>query len=264
MIVQKTFVTVGSLGTVLLFGGGLFMYLNFGQLAKNITEKVASEALGVKVTIASLDVSLPQQKIEVRGLRVANPEGYSDPHALSVQSAAIKIGSMSKELIVFDDISVIGAHINLEVNQNGTNLNDIKKNVAAGKKPKAKSEAPAKDVSQSTPVKVVIKNMLVGDTKLTPRVLLIDGEGSAVIVPDIRLTGIGQKQNGILVRDAIGQVWDGVTKAATKSASGAGFLEGVSSDALKDMGAGKLQGLKDTLSNDIDELGSGIKGLFGN
>ena len=248
---------------VLLIGGGAYLYMNMGNIAKNITEKMASDALGVKVSIADLDISLPEKKIAVRGIRVANPAGYTDPYALSVDLVSVKLKSLSKELIVFDDISVVGTNINLEVNQNGTNLNDIKSNLKSGAKPKAASSK--SDGEKAVPVKIVIRNMLIGDASLTPRVLLIGGNGSAVHMPDIRLSGIGEKENGILVRDALGQIWDKVTKVATKSASGAGFLEGISSDALKDLGvSGSVKGLTDSLGKNLDSLGSGIKGLFGN
>ncbi|MEZ5918438.1 MAG: hypothetical protein R3D66_00425 [Alphaproteobacteria bacterium] len=47
------------------------------------------------------------------------------------------------------------------------------------------------------------------------------------------------------------------------AANRAGFYEGLSPDALQEIGVGQIQKIKGDLQKEIDNLGDGLKGLFG-
>lgn len=253
---------IALVAILVLLGAGAFIYMNMGSIAKTIAEKVGSETLDVKVSISSIDINLSDKSVLVSGLSIANPSEFKKPHAMKVESIRIAMDSFSKELLVFNDVSVKGSELFLEVTPKGTNLSALKKNIDQGKKaPKEEKESSSKAPAP----KVVLKHFLLANAQLHPSQTLISGtDMKDVTLPDIKLTGIGVKQNGVLAREAIGQIWDAISKAALKASSSAGLLEGMSADSLKDlsstMGVSNLGG---STSGTLDKAKDGIKSLFG-
>ena len=250
---------------LLLVGGAIYLYINMDSLAKQLTEQVASDALGVNVRIGEMDIVLEEKKIVVRNLRIANPKGYENSEAITVDYITIAGESFSKDLLTFSLVSVNGVNIGLEVGQGGTNLSDIKDNIGAdssssGQKSSGSSKSKADDI------KVIVKKFSLTGAQLKPSITLVGADLATVTVPDIKLRGIGERENGIVAEEAIAQIMSAVLKQFNQSASGAGFLEGLSVDILKDMGVSSIGVFKDNLKEvyekDFDGLKQGIKGLF--
>ncbi len=261
MSVTKTALTVSSVAVALLFGGGVYVYLNLSNIAKQVTERVATDALGVDVSMGMMDVQLENRRAIVRNLKIANPPGFKKSHALTVAEISVTLGDLSKDLVKIKDISVDGTQVNLEVKNGGTNLNTLSDNV--------KKKMPASEQAAEPGPKVIIDRFALTKAQLNPTVTLInDQDLSSVVVPDIILTGIGKRENGVLAREAVAQVMTQVLARVQKAAGNAGFYQGLSPEALKDIGAGQVEGFKEKLK---DKIGSGagdvedkIKGLFGN
>jgi hypothetical protein len=244
----------------LLVVGAVVLYLNLGSIVKTVAEKVGSETLGVAVNIGSIDISAKHKSVVVKGISIANPEGYSKPHAMTIGMVNIAMDSFSKELLVFNDVSVKDSELFLEVGSNGTNLSALQDNLKKDKAPSAPKEPSGKE-----PPKVILKHFLLSGAELHPTVTLVGGELSSVKVPDIKLTGIGVKKNGILAREAIAQIWEAVSSAAIEASAGAGFLQGLSPDIMKDMGVptGLLDEAGKVLEDATGDISKGIRGLFG-
>ena len=66
MTVSKSVLTVSSLAFVLIFGGGVYVLTQINELAKPLTEKIASDVLGVAVTIGEMDIRLKERRVFVR------------------------------------------------------------------------------------------------------------------------------------------------------------------------------------------------------
>lgn len=261
MSLSKPFMTITSLAVAAIFGGGVYMMMNMDTLAKQMTQRMATEALGVKVTMGNLEISLPERKAVVSSLRIGNPEGFSKPHAVTIDRINIDLEDISKELITFDDISISGTRVNLEVTEAGTNLHAIQKNLT----PAAPANEPSVEDEYVQKIKVIIDHLEVEDAQLNPAVTLLTAqELSPVTVPDIELTGIGRKENGVLAQEAIVQVWSALSKNFSQAANGAGFYEGLATDILDEIGAGQIEGIKSKISEGINEVGKSLKGFFGN
>ncbi|MEM6781620.1 MAG: hypothetical protein AAF569_07130 [Pseudomonadota bacterium] len=211
------------LGLVILMGG-IFVYLNFGDLTKRAAERIASNALGVTVKISSLDISLTDKKVTVNGLKIGNPPGYKKPYAMTSERINIGLNTASKELIDFKNIQVEGSVVNLEVTEKGTNLNDLKKLAQA---------KPQKESMGSETIRVIVQNMVIGASTLNPSVTLLGGDLGTINIPSVRLSGIGRKENGVLARDAITQIITKYMSVAEKEANQAGYLKGVTKEVEK-------------------------------
>lgn len=260
MSATKTAMTAGSMAFVLLFGGGVFLFMNLGDIAKTVAQRVASRTLGVAVSIGTIEVNVPQKSVVVKNVKVANPSGYSRAHAVTIETIHLKANTLSDTLLNFNDVSVSGSEVYLEVKSDRTNLTDIKKNLdrrAAQKDPAAKQ------------LKVIIDEIKIDKMRVKPSItLLSDADLEPAIVPDIVLTGIGKRQGGVLAGDAIKQIWRDILPQIQKSAAGAGFYQGLSGDALREVGLQQIDALRsqaeDQIKNEVDKIGKSINGLFGN
>lgn len=254
MSISKPFLTVTSLAVAAMFGGGVYVMMNLGTFAEQITERVASKTLGVAVEIEGMDISLPERKVTISGLSVANPPGFDKAHAMTTEDISITLGNVSKTLITFKDIQVTGTEVNVEVKEQTTNLQTIKNNIKIVPPEPVENENGEEVVKE--PLKVIIDQLALSGAKINPSVTLVSATDLApVSVPNIVLNGIGQKENGVLVSEAVAQVWQQLSAKFSNAASGAGFYEGMSTEALREMGQTQLQGMKDKISN-------GLKGLF--
>lgn len=263
MSLSKPFLILTVLAVVTLLGGGLYVFTNLDSLAQNITERIASDTLGVRVDIGSMEISLKDRKAVVRDITVANPSGFKKAHAMTVDFVSVDLGNISKELINFDDIAVRGTNVNLEVKERTTNLQALKNNI----KTKPKDSGTSNNVGDAqdklgAKLKVIIDRFEMSEARVSPSVILIGQQDlSPVAVPNIVLTGIGKRENGVLARDAIAQISKQLLNRFGSVASGAGFYQGMSADALKEMGVNQVNQIKDQISN---EIGGKLKGLFGN
>jgi len=247
---------------ILVVAGGAYFYVNMGSIAKQMTEKVATDALGVSVRIADMQISLEDKKVVVRNIRIANPKGYNKSEAITINEIVVVGESFSKELLTFSRVSVDGTMANLEVSPNGTNLGDIKK-IVDGKSAASGSSGS----SVSTAPKVIVKKLSITKAQLNPSVTLLDKDLAFVTVPDVHLSGIGQKENGLVAQEAVEQIATALLDQLNKSANGAGFLGGLSLDVLNDIGVSTVdvfkKNLKDSFDKDVNQLKDGLDGLKG-
>ncbi len=246
-----------TLFVLLVVGGAVYLYMNMGSIAKQITENVASEALGVPVTIDDMDISLEDKKIIVSGINIANPSGYKKSNAIEIKSMIIAADSFSKDLLTFARVDVDGTNVNLEVSENGTNLGDIKSNIDKNNNYQRGNEY--------ANIKVIVKKFSLTKAQLNPSVTLLDRDIAYINVPDIYLRDIGEKENGILANEAIAQIMSAVLQQFNKSASSAGFLEGLSLDVLNSIGVSTVdvfkKNLKKSYQNEVNDIKKAIGGL---
>ena len=105
MSVSKPLLTATSIAIAAIFGGGVYFMVNLGSLAEQVTERIASQALGVAVQIEEMDVSLQERSVTVQGITVANPPGFQNNHALSIEKVRVSLEAVSKALITFGESS---------------------------------------------------------------------------------------------------------------------------------------------------------------
>lgn len=260
MIASKSTLTFASIAFALLFGGGVYLYMNLGGIAERIAEDIATKTLGVDVDIGLLTIDIPDKTITVRGMEIANPEGFHNSKAVTVDLIKIKAASLSRELLVFDQITVSGTTAYLEVMSHGTNFAVIAKN-AQSRKNTAKTEQP---------VKVIIRDLLIEKSRLSPTVLISAVDPGDLDVKQIHMQGIGENSNGVLASQAIAQIWSEVSKEFNMEAAQQGLLKGLSQAALMSLGVPailQIPGVRDTLVEGAGAVGGvvedGIKGIFG-
>jgi|RhiMethySRZTD1v2_1073278.scaffolds.fasta_scaffold182942_2 hypothetical protein len=135
---------------VLIVITGLFLYLynNVDSIVKNGIERYGTDVCGTKVSVGSVDISLKSGRGTIRGLRVANPDGYSHDSVVELGDAivAIDIGSINRDPIVITEIRVKSPLVSAEVDEKlATNIGKIRGHVqqyqARAAKPAGKQDA---------------------------------------------------------------------------------------------------------------------------
>jgi len=235
--------------------GAVALYLNLGSIVKNFAETVGSETLGVKVTIGSLDLDPRNKTVTIRNIRVANPQGFSKPYAMKIGLVNIAMDSFSKDLLVFNDVTLKDSELFLEVSDKGTNLSALKENIGKNKPAPTQTAKDKTAKDETTPPKIILSNFLLNNAQLHPSVTMAGKDLKTITLPDVKLTGIGQNTNGAPASDVIAQIFGEVTSTALMASAQAGMLEGMSEAVLKDM---KLP------ADTLEDRTRGLGGFFGN
>lgn len=253
MTKSKSILTISTLAFALMFGGGVYLFTQMNVLAKSMAEEIASEALGVKVSIGSLDISLPEKRVEVNNIRIANPKGFKNPHAIVVQKAAITLAALGENLIDFQSIKVQGPVVFLEVKGGTANLYEMKKAIPVSDQPSGKGQD----------LKVIIRRFSMDSATLNPLVTLIKDQAlEPVETAPVTISNIGVRENGIAAGDAVREVIQSLLRSYSKEAGQAGFYSGLSSEALREIGQGHLNSVVEDISNEVDKIGNSLKSIF--
>jgi hypothetical protein len=242
------------IGIVLLVvvGLGVYVVMNSGSLIKSAVETYGPKYLGVDVRLGSADISLTEGTGELRGLVIGNPEGFDGPHAFSL--SAIKVGldplGQSETLIKVRTIEIDSADLAMIAKGRDTNLQALMANLTSDS---TSETAPAAEETAGPEPKIIIENFAFTNarTSLSSDIL----GNKAVEIPDIRLTGIGEKSQGVTIREALKQLLKPIVQASTEALA----KESLNVDELK---AGAKERLDEELKERVGTDLEGVKGLF--
>ena len=236
---------------LVVIGLGVFVVMNTGSLLKTAVETYGPRYLGVDVRLGSADISFTEGTGELRGLVIGNPEGFDGPHSFSL--GAIKLGidpmAQSETLIKVRNIEIDEADLAMIAKGTDTNLQALMANLTSDSTSEA---APAEESAGPEP-KIIIENFAFTNarTSLSSDIL---GD-KAVEIPDIRLTGIGEKSQGVTIREALQQLLAPIVQASTEALA----KESLNVDELKADAEQRLdEELKERTGTDLES----VKGLF--
>lgn len=148
---MKKFLLILLTIIILLAGGICGLYLNLESIVKASVAKYGSQLTGTEVALDGFRLSLRKGEAELKGLRIANPEGYQTPQILSLGSVYVRLDmrSLLKPVIVVEEIRIANPEIAYELKSVAHNnvsdlLAAVNKNAAAAAKPAAAKPATAK------------------------------------------------------------------------------------------------------------------------
>lgn len=161
---MKKFLLILLTIIILLAGGICGLYLNLESIVKASVAKYGSQLTGTEVALDGFRLSPLKGEAELKGLRIANPEGYQTPQILSLGSVYVRLDmrSLLKPVIVVEEIRIANPEIAYELKSVAHNnvsdlLAAVNKNAAAAAakpataKPTAAAAAkPAADQTDAT------------------------------------------------------------------------------------------------------------------
>lgn len=230
----------------ILVVAGFVAYSHLGGAVKSIIESAGSQAMGTKVSVSGLDVSLASETASLSGLTVANPHGFSGDF-LKTKTITATLGGIADKTVTITEVVVDGMIVTYELGPNGTNIDAVKRNlkssVSATSSPKASSAADkAENGAQGGGYDVIIQKLRIVNAQVIPS---IGGKSKPVSLPEIVVTNIGTKGNPATPEQVASQIMSHILAVSSGVASAAlrSSLSSLSKGAAADKTRGALQGL---------------------
>lgn len=176
---------------VLIAVGAGYLYLNSSAIVKSLIETQGSAATGVTVTIDSVELDILNGEATIRGLRVGNPEGFSDAAALAVDviSVGLDANTVSKDVMTITKIYVENPVLTYESVDGTSNFDVIKQNAQSG-------SSASSDDEQDTQ-KFIVNLIEFTSGKINAVGLSPTGEELNATMPGFKIKDVGKAEGGI-------------------------------------------------------------------
>lgn len=223
---------IGLGAFIVLLVVGLWLWGN--KLAEKGIEAGGTAALGVKTSVKSVSIGWLSGSVALRGLKIANPEGYQTNRlmALGHGKVACKLSSLLGDEVVVSEILIDEPELTIELKPGlppKSNLGDLLSAMKSDEPAPAKTQEakPAAEPQQRFRVD------LIRITKTKVRFHLLMGKTADLVLPDIEMKEV-RNSDGTLPRlvDIFRQVLVGVGTSAFRNAKGV-----VPDDLLDTLGA---------------------------
>ena len=221
-------------------------YLN-GIVEQGI-ETYGPKVTGTTVTVEKVNLAPFSGSGAVTSLVVANPEGFHTDGAIKVGQAKVKLdpGTLLKDVVVINDISIDGAELTYELGGKGSNIGAIQKHI----------ESVLGQGGGESQTKVVIERFSLQNCTVRVGATLLKGKAKTINLPAIELKDIGRKSSGITAVEAAAQIMNHVIGKASKAV----VTNGINLPKVK---LPNVDNLKNTLQDKIKKPLGKLKGLFG-
>ncbi len=134
---MKIAAIVAGIVVVIIIGVAILLMRNLDSIVADAIETYGSQATGTAVSVDSVKIELREGRGTVRGLSVANPEGFAEPNALTWGEVTIDIdpASVTSPPYVVDEVRVEAPIASLVINERGEmNLREIQQRLQRGQK----------------------------------------------------------------------------------------------------------------------------------
>lgn len=219
-----------------------YVLTNLDSLVEAAIEKYGSEATQTSVLVDSVKINLTDGAAGIIGLTIANPDGYTKPHVFSLGEirAGIDLQSLQEEPYIIDEITVLAPQVFVEINEaNNTNLNDLKKNLAAGSTVATQDEKPQTTDGSAKQPRLIIRRVTFADGNIQAKVAALDNKELQVKLPGLDMTNLGGS-NGATASELASEILNRLTDRATEIVK-------------KDIIDAELNKLKEKAQKKIDE-----------
>ncbi len=228
-VVMKRFLFL--IVVVIAVGAG-YLYLNSGEVARRFIENKGSEATGVSVTIKAVELDILNGEATIRGLRIGNPEGFSDRAALSVDVVSVMLdaNTVRKDVMTITRIYVQNPVLTYESVDGTSNFDVIRQNAESGG---SGSAADSEDVQKFIVRLVEFTSGRINAVGLSPT-----GEELNAVMPGFKLRNIGKAEGGVPADVIASRIAVAVTAAV---------IEAVIAGALFDIVGDTIGGVTDII-----------------
>jgi hypothetical protein len=214
---MKKKILTGALILILIIAVILVCVLTrLDVIVKASIETYGTRAAGTAVRVESVKIRLREGSAAIRGLSIANPQGFADRYAFSLgeTGVGINIRSLTEEVKVINDIRVLAPEIFVEINSAGAvNLDVIRKNLeqsASREKavPPSKSAQGKKNGRVKEP-RLIVRHILFADGSIQARIAALKDKTVQLRLPSIEMRNLGGKSGATpdeITRQILGEL----------------------------------------------------------
>ncbi len=187
---------------------GAYLWINAGSIVEQVIERVGTEATGTSVDVASLDLNLAERAAAIHGFTIANPQGYANPNAFTLDEISVEVESVSRDLIVLREVVVASPQVFYEIAEQGTNIDAIRNNIDAYQQ-RLGGGGGGSGGGSSSETKIIIDRL-----RFTGGQVFASGAGQEVNVdlPPLTLTDLGRASGGETAGQIAAQIADHLTR----------------------------------------------------
>ncbi len=207
----RFFGIIGLVLIVAIVGAVFYFSSNVDAIVANLIEEQGSAATGTAVRVDGVSINLSGATGSVKGLTVANPEGFSGESAIEFGDLQLRLnaGSILEEPIIIENIE--GGDAMLRIEQTGTrnNLQALLDNL--------RKDEPEPE-NQDGGKRVVIERFALTDASASLSVADLD-EQRSVDIPDVVLTDIGRRSGGATGAELARQILEPIIRRSLESSA---------------------------------------------
>jgi hypothetical protein len=210
-----------ALALLVVLGIGVAaVWLSLNSIVGTAIEDGATHALGVESRVGFVRLRLLDGRLGLTSIRIANPEGFDEPHFVDVGSAelAVDLSSLPDEVIEIPLISLSDVDLALEREGDRTNFGAILEHMKSFEKGKAKPAPEAEGPGRRLVVRLLrIENV---SARVEWSAVAADTTGLAVDIPVIELRNLGERGGGITTAQLSNLVVKALLSAVARQGGG--------------------------------------------
>ncbi|MDX1916551.1 MAG: hypothetical protein SFT68_01005 [Rickettsiaceae bacterium] len=218
------------------------IYLYLDILAKDAIEKYGSKSLGVSVKVSSVSIDLIKGQYKIKGLTIANPNGFTSPNLFEISEVDTKIDyrTLFEDVFHIYFIKIENPKIFYEIGSKGDNVKVLRE----------VSKASSASQTQETKEKrIIIEKFFFNKAEVTTSIQKVGAK--SITIPDIYIQNIGKDKNGITVQNASDQILRELTKVISHV-----NLKGLLDDLIN---PDKVDNLKSKVEGEVNKFLNGLK-----
>jgi hypothetical protein len=157
-------------------------------------QRIGSEITGVAVKVGAVELALRDGRGTIRGLRVGNPEGFSEGEAFRLGEITVEIdvSSLRQAPVVLPQIRIVAPEVNVEFARTGkSNLEVLLEHVQG---PAADQADAPESSGQEEPLRLAVRHFVIESGALRGDVSAVSGAGAdrfEADLPPVRLSEVG-------------------------------------------------------------------------
>lgn len=252
-----------------------YLLSNLDFLIKAGIEKYGSAATHTAVRVDKVQFKLTEGTGTLKGLTIANPEGFDTAYAFSLGeiTTAIDIQSLKQEPYVINEITIRAPQIFFEVNADKkTNLNELKNRLGGGAS-KTRTTTKKKDAPDTSETagaripRIIIRRLLFADGNINVKITPLNKKDYKLKLSRLSMTNLGGK-SGATPTELTKEIINRLINQAKKDIKEKGVdaeLNKLKAKVNKKIESekAKLKSASDTkLNEEKQKLKDKLKGLF--
>jgi hypothetical protein len=192
---KKILVVLFIVLLMVIAGAVYYLVSNLDAIIEAAIEEFGSDAVKTSVEVDKVETRLTEGTAAVYGLNVANPEGFSMPHAFALDEITVDINleQTDQETIAIDLIKIVAPRIYYEINeQRQGSLNMLKDNLGTGDATPVDSPPNAAGTSgpQQAAMKIAIARFNFSDASLHAKIVPLNNKTVDLKLPPLVLTDL--------------------------------------------------------------------------
>jgi hypothetical protein len=240
----KKLLVILLIGLIAISGLLFFLKDNLDEIVREIIVTSVSDATQTNVSLAQVKLNLKEGVGVLNNYQQGNPEGFQTKYAFRFDQAEldIDVGTILDDVVIIERVFINHADIVYEFNDGKTNFVELKNNIDKNTK-KKNSDQKNKSVkdqektsSQSKTQqnkKIIIRSFEMINTEVEAAMPFASSQTLSVQLPNIKLSNIGAKENGLLADELLIVFLDAMEKDLKRAVNFKNLVNDLEKDLKK-------------------------------